>query len=142
LIGFRNTDQSEPVIYIDETSPKISHDEGENIFLEFGGNSDYLKIINNILSEILNGYEISADFNNMLVKYGLIEPFIFRVELKNASKFEIASFFTISEEKLNKLDDQILGELHSKGFLESIYMILASLANFRSLIDKKNKRVI
>jgi hypothetical protein len=48
---------------------------------------------------------------------------------------------TINEEKLNDLDTAGLAKLHANGYLEHVYMVLASIANFRTLIEKKNARL-
>ena len=38
------------------------------------------------------------------------------------------------------LDAESLHSLHAAGFLESIYMVIASIVNFRTLIERKQKK--
>ncbi|RYE57243.1 MAG: hypothetical protein EOP48_06225 [Sphingobacteriales bacterium] len=140
LIGFRNNNKDDPVIYVDSNSPRVNYKNGEKVFLEFGGNSDYLKSIGTILTEILDGIDVCRAFINTLMSFDLLEPFTLKMELDNSSVVEVSAFHTINEDKLRALDADSLGALHSKGYLELIYMIIASLSNFRTLIDKKNKR--
>ncbi len=39
------------------------------------------------------------------------------------------------------LDAVALEKLHANGFLESVFMVMASIGNFRTLIDRKNRRL-
>ena len=48
-------------------------------------------------------------------------------------------FYTINEDKLNELNSDILKSLQNKGHLQAIYMTIASQANVRKLISKKNE---
>ena len=48
-------------------------------------------------------------------------------------------FYTINEDKLSELDGAVLSRLHEKGYLQAIYMAIASQANIRTLMNKKNE---
>jgi hypothetical protein len=48
-------------------------------------------------------------------------------------------FYTINEDKLRTLDGTVLQELHGAGFLEPLYMVVASASRFRDLIDRMNR---
>ena len=146
LIGFQQHAEGgvpveEAVIHIDMDSPRLSESEGEAIFLEHGGISPYLEYITSVLKAINAGHEYDKGFSNALVQYELLEPFTLEVELNNSSKFKLAGFHTIREEKLNALDSDALASLHSRGYLEHVYMAMASIANFSILIEKKNERL-
>ena len=52
----------------------------------------------------------------------------------------IKTFFTtINEDRLRALDAKVLGELHAAGHLEPVFMAVASVSNFRDLIDRMNR---
>jgi hypothetical protein len=143
LIGFQSTTDDgvpsdEPVVHIDIDSPRVSETDGVPVFLEHGGHSPYLEHINSVLMAIHDGYEQNKEFSEALAELELLEPFAVEVELKDGSKQKLSGLHTISEPKLNALDRDSLAKLHGKGFLEHIYMVMASIANFRTLIDKKN----
>jgi len=145
LIGFKTTTESgiekdEPVVYVDMDSPRISESEGESVFLEHGGYSPYLEHINSVLLAIHDGHEANEHFSNALMKLELLEPFTLEIELNDGSRYKLAGYHTIDEEKLNALDGDSLESLHTKGYLEHIYMVMASIANFKTLIDRKNER--
>jgi hypothetical protein len=146
LIGFQQHTEGgvpvkEAVIYIDMDSARVSESEGEAVFLEHGGVSPYLEHVTSVLKAINEGHKYNKGFSDALVQYELLEPFALEVELINGSKFKLMGFHTIHEEKLNALDGDALASLHSRGYLEHIYMTMASVANFSVLIQKKNERV-
>ena len=137
LIG---RDGGELMIHIDLDSPRVSTTEGEPIFLPHGGMSPYLEHINSILLSIHEGFQTSAGFVAALVEHELIEGFALDVTLDDGSQHRLAGFYTIHEERLAALDAAALDKLHKAGYLGPIYYQLASLSNFRALIDRKNAR--
>jgi len=142
LIGFQSTtDGDEPVVHIDMDSPRIGDTEGHAVFLEHGGHSPYLEHINSVLMAIHNGYEDMKAFSAALTDFDLLEPFSLELSLNDGSKQRLAGLHTINEATLNALDGDSLGKLHAKGYLEHIYMVMASIANFTALIDRKNARL-
>ena len=75
-----------------------------------------------------------------LLNYELIESFSLDVELDNGSSNQLQGFYTLSEEKLEKLSTDVLEEFMKSGMLQGVYMLIASLSNFRNLIARKNKQ--
>lgn len=133
------TGQRQPVIHVDVEHPRISFTEGTSVFLEQGGNSPYLEKINSILAELINGVTVCQRFTDILQAEDLLEPLVLKVALKNGQQLELRGFYTINEMVLRDLNAEQLARLHSQNFLELIYMSIASLANIKKLIDKKNK---
>jgi hypothetical protein len=127
------------VIHIDLDSPRVSQDKGERVFLEHGGNSEYLEHISRVLGGLDEGVESTAPFVAALLEHDLLESFALDIQFQDGAQHRFAGFYTINEEKLSKLDGPTLGRLHERGYLNAIYMVLASLANFRTLIDRANK---
>lgn len=137
LIG-RNGD--ELMIQIDLDNPRVSKTEGQPIFKEHGGSSDYLQHVNDVLSTIHHGVQANVGFIEALMRHQLLEGFTFDLTLDDGSQHRLAGFFTIAEERLAGLDTAVVGELHKAGYLQQIYFAMASLSNFRNLVDRKNKR--
>ncbi|MER2493878.1 SapC family protein [Catenovulum sediminis] len=132
---------TQAVLHIDLDSPRISKSEGTPIFLEFGGNSEYLSYVSGLLGAAHAGVESSKKFANMLNELELIEPFTAEIELKDGSKNTLSGFWTINEDKLSQLSAENLYCLNSNGYLKQIYMVIGSLSNFRKLIERQNKRL-
>lgn len=145
LIGYQQDaeadDGKRAVISIDMDSPRISESDGEPLFLPHGGTSDFLAAMTSILEDIQYGHQMNEEFVNALLEFDLIESVAMEVELNNESKRQLLGLYTINEDRLEQLDGEALGKLHSKHYLLPIYMILASLSCFRTLIDKMNERL-
>jgi hypothetical protein len=122
-------------------SPRVSTTEGEHVFLEHGGNSDYLERVTSILKVIHEGYERSTSFADMLLGMDLLESFVLDVELDNGSTHYLSGFYTINEASLAALEGKDLVVLNNNGYLEAIYMVIASMSNIPDLVEKKNRLV-
>ena len=128
----------EAVMHVDMDSPRISESEGQAVFLEHGGSSPYLEHINSVLFSIHEGHQANTAFSEALMKYSLLEPFSVEITLNDKSRLALSGFQTVSEEGLKNLGEAELFDLHQAGYLENIYMALASMTNFRKLIAMKN----
>ena len=58
--------------------------------------------------------------------------------LANGEKHTLTGLHIINEDRLRDLNGDALEAVHQKRLLQSVYMMLASLPNFRKLIDRKN----
>ena len=130
----------ELMIHIDLDNPRVNKIEGEEIFLPHGGVSPYLENINSMLLAIHEGMQTNAGFIETLVKSELLEGFSLDITLDDGSQHRFGGFYTINEERLAALDAATLDSLHKAGYLAAIYFQIASLSNFRALIDRKNRR--
>lgn len=137
LIG---VDGEQLMVHVDLDSPRLSTREGEPLFLEQGGNGDYLERMNGVLLAIHRGLQGAGTFVAALLEHELLESFVADITLDDGSENRLAGFYTINEERLAALDGAALERLHRAGHLQAIYMVLASMSNFRTLIDRKNRR--
>lgn len=133
--------EEQRLIYIDMDSPRVSTSEGETLFLKQGGTSEYLQRISSILEAIYQGQQQTNEFVELMLKYDLIESFSLKVELNNGTQNQLQGFYTINEDSLNALSLEAVSELMTAGYMQAAYMVIASMSNFRSLIDRKNKRL-
>jgi hypothetical protein len=143
LIGFQeNTENGvvseEPVVHIDMDSPRISYNQGEAIFLPQGGQSPYLQHMSATLMAIHQGHQQTQSFIDTLQQHELIESVEIKVTLDDDSKHAMDFLYTINEEKVAQLPDQVVTDLHRLGYLQAIHMILASMPNMSHLIELKN----
>lgn len=137
LIGFSHDRQ--PMVHIDLEHPRISRTQGEPIFREFGGNSEFLERMSSLLLAIHEGLAASEHFIGALLQYELLESFVLDIQLNDGSQHRLAGFYTIKEERLLDLDGAVLERLNRAGHLQAIYMAIASLSHFRTLIERVNK---
>jgi len=131
-------------VHIDLDHPRVASGSGagaigEPLFLTYGGTSEYLERIASVLRTIHDGLEASTGFMAALQELELLEPFVLEVELDDGSQHRLEGFHTIHEERLAALSGQRLERLNRAGYLGAIYMAIASLSQFRALIDRKNR---
>lgn len=129
------------VIHIDMDNPRVNETVGQVLFLEFGGNTPYLEHMVSVLEAIHNGYEDNENFIAKLQQFDLLESFLLDVKLHDGSASQMQGFYTINEDKLAALSGDALANLNSHGYLQAIYMVIASHANIRTLVNKKNERL-
>jgi hypothetical protein len=136
LIG---VDGDELMVHIDLDNPRVGNELGESVFLEHGGTSDFLERMNSILLTLYQGLQSTPAFVTALLEHDLLESFTLDVELDDGSRNRLAGFYVINEERLTGLDGTILGRLNRDGYLQPIYMAIASVSNFRALIARMNQ---
>ena len=127
------------VVHIDLDSPRVSQTEGERIFLEHGGNTEYLEHITGVLGSLDQGIEATPGFIAALLEHDLLESFVIDIQFKDGAQHRFGGFYTIQEERLAKLDGAALGKLHERGYLQPVYMVIASFSNFRGLIERASR---
>lgn len=134
-------EKEQRVLHIDMNHPRVNQEQGEPLFLAHGGNSPYLDNAADMLEVIHHGFVDSSSFIDCLVKHDLLESFTLDITLDDQSKYQMLGFYTINEDKLNELGSDTLATLHSKGYLQAIYMAIASQSNIRTLMNKKNQQL-
>jgi len=136
LIG---TGSGQLLMHVDLDSPRISHTIGEPLFREHGGTTDFLERMNSVLLAIHEGLERTPAFMGALLEHNLLESFVLDVQLEDGSQNRLAGFYTIHEERLAALDGKALEALNRAGHLQPSYLAIASLSNFRDLIERQNR---
>jgi hypothetical protein len=129
-------------VHIDLDSPRVRDGgaEGEALFLAYGGTTEYMEHMASLLRTIHDGVQASQAFCGALQELDLLEPFVFDVELDSGARHRLAGFHAIHEERLAGLTpDQIAG-LQRAGWLQPIWMAVASLSQFRVLVARKNRQ--
>ena len=137
LIGRADT---ELMIHVDMDSPSIGRGEGEPVFMPHGAATEYLDRVNSVLATLHAGIQAIPPFVAALLRHDLLESFVLDVDAADGSSNRLAGFHTINEERLAALDAQALMELHSQGWLAAIYMVVASTAHLRDLVERFNRR--
>ena len=133
--------QPTKMVYVDMDSPRVSETQGEPVFLPHGGYSPYLESVVDLLEYIQYGTELNEQFVDALLAQELLEVVALEITLKNGERRNLAGLYTINEDKLAALQGSAVTALHSKGFMECIYMVLASHANVVKLIARVEKKL-
>jgi hypothetical protein len=146
LVGFQHQQEeggvnTQTVISIDMDSPRISKDEGEPLFLEHGGSSEYLEQMNSVLDLVNQGFQRNQAFVDMMLGMDLLESFVLDVELNDGSSHRLTGFYTINEDSLSRLTGDDLVILNNNGYLEAVYMVVASMSNIPELVERRNRKL-
>lgn len=128
---------NEMMVHVDLDHPRVSRTEGENVFREHGGNTDYLERISSMLLTIHQGLQATQPFVTALLELDLLESFTFDIQLSDGSQNRLTGFYTVHEERLQKLDGAALERLHKQGYLQAAFMVIASLSNLRDLVERQ-----
>ncbi len=145
LIGFQNREidgkmHQEPIIHIDMDNPRVGADDGQAVFLPFGGDTPYLERIMRTLQLIHQGAILDKILFASLESMDLLEPVSIQVTLSNIQQVNFPGYYTINAEKLAQLDGESLEKLNKQGVLSLAFFALSSLGNFHQLIALKNKK--
>lgn len=143
LIGVRKSLENgveiqQRMLHIDMDNPRVNTEKGEPLFLEYGGNTPFLDNAADMLEAIHHGLEDSKGFTELLIEHQLLESFTLDVELDSGAKHQMIGFYTINEDTLAALSSEVLAQLHHRGYLQAIYMMIASQNNIRDLLNRKN----
>ncbi len=127
------------VIHIDVTHPRVNQGQGEALFLPFGGNSPYLEQVAGMLETLHFGLQDSQQFVEQLLQLNLLEGVTLDIQLDDGAKHQMVGFYTINEDRVKELSADTLQVLHQAGYLQAIYMAMASQSNIRHLVQLKNQ---
>lgn len=131
-----SADADQVTVGLDEESPLVSETEGEALFNEDGGPTDYLKQRTEELQRYVHHGQVTQAFISRLVELELLVPQELNIELAG-QKNNISGIYLVSEEKLRELDDETVLDLNKRGFLLAIHAHLMSLGQARRLARLK-----
>lgn len=126
------------MIHVDLDHPRVSRSEGEVLFLPQGGTTEFTDRMGSALTTIHQGLQSTPAFIEALLRNELVESFVVDIEMVDGSQNRLVGFYTIHEERLAALGGEALAALNQAGFLQPIYMMIASMSQFRALIERKN----
>jgi hypothetical protein len=131
-------ENTQPVISIDMDHPRVNDSQGEHLFLEDGKPSVFLQEAIELLKNIHRAHQHNENFQKVLLQYDLLESLNLDITFNNGSKKTISHFYSINESALYSLGGDALADLNKQGYLQPIFMAIASLSRLRPLIDRKD----
>ena len=134
------TAEGEPMIRIDLDHPRVSRSEDTPIFLPQGGNSPYLEQVTAVLRAIYLGHHVLEPMVAAFENAGLLRRVNLEARVGETDVYAVSGVFTIDREQLAALGADALAALHEGGFLQSAFLVAASLGNMQRLIDRKIRK--
>nr|WP_297525529.1 SapC family protein [uncultured Roseateles sp.] len=128
-------------LHVDLAHPRVrlAEDDDAALFDEHGRPTELVERTASLLRAIHEGMLALPAFMDALLTHRLLESFVLDIEAEDGGVARIAGFQAIHEERLAALDAEALGALHRAGFLEPIYMAVASMAQLRGLIERHRR---
>ncbi|HHJ17517.1 MAG TPA: hypothetical protein ENJ80_12545 [Gammaproteobacteria bacterium] len=136
ILASQEADASDYTVCIDEAYTGFNREQGEQLFLENGEQSDFLKHALTLVQDFQAHYQRTAAFAGRLLDWGLLQPLQANVELRAGDKMSLTGFMAVDENKLKALPAERLAELVQQDELGVIYYHLLSLDNFGRLVDR------
>jgi hypothetical protein len=128
---------------IDLDSPRIvTGAEGEALFSDGGEPSPYLQSIMALMRELAPGLERTRIFVSTLMTLKLVEPVTIELGFDDGTKRVLTDLYTIDQPALRALPDVAVLDLFRRGYLQLIYLMIASLKLVPVLAQIKNRRLL
>ena len=127
---------------IDLDHPRIATHAGQSLFNDQGVPTPYLESIKAAFQQLKPGVEITKRFIEALLKLNLLEPVDIVLGFDDGTKRNLADLYTVNQDVLRKLPDAAIIELFRRGYLQLIYLAIASLKQIPVLAQKKNDRFL
>lgn len=127
---------------IDLDHPRVGADTGHALFNDRGEPTPYLESIKMAFQQLKPGIEMTKRFIETLLKLNLLEPIDIVLGFDDGSKRNLADLYTVNQEVLRMLPDASIVELFRRGYLQLIYLLIASLKQIPVLAKKKNDRFL
>jgi hypothetical protein len=127
---------------IDLDSPRVDAEGGEALFTESGEPTAYLESVMATFRELKPGLERTKVFVETLLGLKLIEPVDIRLAFDDGTSRELEGLYTINQEALRQLPDETVVQLFRRGYLQLIYLMIASLKQIPVLAQRKNRRLL
>jgi len=132
-------DTKPPVVSLDLDHPRISQDEGEALFDSGGEPTEFLKQKIGLLDKLHRGLQHGSGFINTLLQHELLVQVTLDIAFNDGSKKTLQGFYGIAEERLYSLKGDVLESLNQAGYLQPVFMAVASLSRVRDLIERRNR---
>jgi len=132
-------DEKPPVVSLDLDHPRVSQDEGEVLFGSEGEPSEFLNQKIALLGKLHRGLQHGSGFIDSLLQHELLVQIVLDLAFADGGKKTLQGFYCIAEERLYQLKGDVLESLNQAGYLQPVFMAVASLSRVRDLIERRNR---
>ena len=127
---------------VDLDHARIGAPGGQRLFSEEGQPTAYLESVFAIMRDLRPGLEVSKVFVQTLLELKLVESVSIDVGFDDGTTRDLQGLYTINQDALRDLPDAKIVELFRRGYLQLIYLMVASLKQVPVLARRKNLRLL
>ena len=131
--------KQDPVVSVDLEHPRVSQDEGQALFDDEGAPSEFLNQKIALLDKLHRGLQHGKGFIDTLLQHELLEQITLDIAFNDGAKKSVEGFYSIAEERLYQLKGDVLEPLNEAGYLQPVFMAVASLSRVRDIIERRNR---
>jgi hypothetical protein len=124
---------------IDLEHSRVAPTGDQALFSDSGEPSAYLQSIMGLMRDLRPGLERTRIFIQTLLSLNLIEPIAIAARFDDGAKREFTGLYTVNRDQLRDLADAAALDLFRRGYLQLIYLMLASLNHVSALAQRKNR---
>ena len=124
---------------IDLDHSRVTPSGDQELFNELGEPSTYLQSIMGLMRDLQPGLERTRIFIQTLLSLTLIEPMTISARFDDGAKREFTGLYTVNRNQLRDLADAAVLDLFRRGYLQLIYLMLASVNHVSALSQRKNR---
>lgn len=135
----REGENQAPVVSLDVDHPRVARDKGEALFDDEGNPTEFLNQKVALLDKLHRGLQHGSGFIDTLLKHELLEQITLDIAFDDGSKKSVQGFYSIAEERLYQLEGDVLASLNRAGYLQPVFMAVASLSRIRDIIERRNR---
>lgn len=135
----REGENQAPVVSLDLDHPRVARDKGEALFDNEGNPTEFLNQKVALLDKLHRGLQHGSGFIDTLLKHELLEQITLDIAFDDGSKKSVQGFYSIAEERLYQLEGDVLESLNRAGYLQPVFMAVASLSRIRDIIERRNR---
>jgi hypothetical protein len=126
------------VLGFDGASPRVQRGGGEALFLADGADSDYLERVRDMVARYTEGLHAAQAYSHALGELELIAPAPIEVRFADGTEMRIVDLYTIDRDRFDALDAATVIGLRDAGWLELIYLQMASRVQVANLVARRD----
>lgn len=131
-----------PDLAVDLDHPRVGAPAGQRVFDTEGKPTPYLEGVFALMRELQPGVEMTKAFVQTLLSLKLVETVSIDVGFDDGTTRDLQGLYTIDQTVLRALPDPVVLDLFRRGYLQLIYLMIASIKQVPVLARRKNLRLL
>ncbi len=128
-------DEQRFAICVDRAFAGVGEQAGQALFQDDGQASGLLTDVQKQLEVLETEIQRTRLVGRRLQELDVLRPMRFDTKMPDGRQHTVDGFLVVDDDKMSKLDDAVVGELHRNGMLGLVQLHWVSMGNMRRLVD-------